>query len=108
MPLVIHTEDQQRAAGGNVGPLVADRRLYTDATKSVVLEEGDETAAYVLCGKGSTIPAATVRKLGLVVERGRVIQPKEKPAAPVEHKEVKPAEDKQAAPPKENKAKGRR
>lgn len=107
MALVIHTEEQQRAAGGNVGPLVADRRLYTDATKSVVLEEGDETAAFVLCGKGSTIPTATVRKLGLVIENGRVVQPKEKPA-PVEHKEAPKPEDKQAARPKENKAKGGR
>lgn len=99
MALVINTIEKQRAAGGHFPALVADRRLYLDATKSVVLEHGDPKAAFVLCGVGSTIPSATVRKLGLVIENGRVVQPKGEPA----EKEASKPEDKQAARPDENK-----
>lgn len=108
MALTIKSLAEQRA-GGHFPALVSDRRLYLDATKTVVLEHGDLDAAFVLCGQGSTIPSVTVRKLGLVLENGRVVQLKEKPApVVVEHKEAAKPEDKQAAPPKENKAKGRR
>lgn len=74
-----------------------------------MLEHGDPNAAFVLCGQGSTIPSATVRKLGLVMEHGRVVQLVDKPApVEVEDKEDPKPEDKRAAPPRENKAKGRR
>lgn len=108
MPLTIRESADQRPAPGHGAALIADRRLYTDATKTVVLEHGDPQAAYVLCGQGSTIPAATVRHLRLAMVNGRVVQVKETPAPPVERKEAAPSEDKQAAPPRENKAKGRR
>lgn len=101
--LVIETLDRQGASADRSPSLVADRRLFTDVTQQVVLEEGDIRAAFVLCGPGSTIPSLTVKRLGLAMVDGRVVQraPEQKELAP-------PTENKQAARPKENKAKGRR
>lgn len=75
-----------------VHALVADRRLYLDAARELVLEEGDPRAAYHLCGPGSTVPSTTVRRLGLKMVNGRLEQ---RPAI----KAAEPAEDKQAEKP---------
>ena len=71
--------------GGVMPPrgLVADRRLYLDATKSRVLEDGDPTVAWLLCPAGREITAAEVARLGLVLRNGRVEQGgAEEPEAP--------------------------
>lgn len=42
-----------------------NRALYTDKDKTLVLEEGDPKAAFVIGGEGSTVDAADVEKYGL-------------------------------------------
>jgi hypothetical protein len=46
-------------------PFILNRPLYTDETKTKVLEEGDPEAAFVIGGKGSTVPPDEVEKYGL-------------------------------------------
>lgn len=77
------------------GPaLRADRRLYLDAAKAAVVEDGDPRAAFLLAGKGGEIPAGEAARLGLSLVDGKVVL-KQYDA---------PVEDKQAAKPAENKA----
>lgn len=69
------------------GGLYADRPLYLDAQRERVLEEGDPEAAFVLIGvRGGTIDGSEVKRLGLSLVDGRVVQQghagaSEKPAA---------------------------
>lgn len=44
---------------------VTDRRLYLDASRSRVVEEGDPAAAFLLASAGKELDAATVERYGL-------------------------------------------
>lgn len=98
MAFTVTTLERQRVESVGATPLIADRRLYTDATQTIVLEEGDGRAAFVLCGPGSTIPSVTVKRLGLALVDGKVVQ------RGATKELASPVEDKRAAPPAENKA----
>lgn len=100
MALEVTTLRGQVVGGG----LVSDRRLFLAADRLTVVEAGDPRGAFLLCGAGSEITAAETQRLRLALVGGCVVQ--DAPAEPV--KEADRPEDKQAAPPKENKAKGRR
>lgn len=67
-------------ADGDAG-LVADRNLYLDASQNALVEEGDYRCASLLCGKGRAIYADEVKRLGLVVVDGRVVQSSNEPEA---------------------------
>lgn len=53
--------------------LIADRRLCLTADRATLVEEGDVRAAFLLAGKGGTIPAAEVQRLGLELIDGRIV-----------------------------------
>jgi hypothetical protein len=61
----------RKAEAAPVG-VIADRRLYLNADKSRIVEDGDPTAAFLLATPGTTIPAADVAALGLEVVDGKV------------------------------------
>lgn len=44
---------------------ISDRRLYLNADRSAVVEEGDPAAAYLLVGQGGEVPTAVASKYGL-------------------------------------------
>lgn len=81
------------------GPLVADRRLYMDASRSRLVEDGDDAAAFLVAsGPGKAIPPHITAELGLEVDgKGRV---KQRKAA--KNKELKVDLDKDATPPKDD------
>lgn len=56
------------------GELVADRRLYVNAAKTRIIEEGDPSAAFLLAGEGGRIGKGDVQRLGLEFVNGRVVQ----------------------------------
>jgi hypothetical protein len=58
----------------------ADRRLCLDRRQERVVEANTPEAAWLLVGKGHEIPAAEVKRLGLVVHEGRVMQASQVPA----------------------------
>lgn len=66
------------ALAGRGGVLIADRALYTDASRSKLLEEGDADAAIlVVSHPGKPIPAEFVDELGLEADaKGKVKQRK--------------------------------
>lgn len=68
-------------------PYTADRRLYHNADRSRIVEEGDPDAAYLLVAEGAELPDAEAKRLGL-----DAVKAKSKPA---ETKRVEgPPEDK--------------
>lgn len=68
-------------------PLVADRLLLTDASKQLLLEEGDAAAAYVVAGPGTQILPEWVKALELVAGKdGVVVQVSKAKAEPKERK----------------------
>ncbi len=71
MSLTIHRPGQVVPAGG----LAADRELCLDRSQTRLVEAGSVESAWVLIGKGQTIPAAEVQRLGLTRwSDGRVMQ----------------------------------
>lgn len=50
---------------------VYSRRLYLNADKTQVVEEGDESAAYLLGGEGSPVAEEDVEKYGLTKKHFR-------------------------------------
>jgi hypothetical protein len=54
--------------------VIADRRLCLTRHRDRLVEENTPEAAWLLVGKGHEIPAAEVKRLGLVVHGGRVMQ----------------------------------
>lgn len=66
-----------RGAGAATA-LVADRRLYLNAAKDQLVEEGAPDAAFLLAPQGTPIEAADVARLGLELVDGKVVQPTEK------------------------------
>jgi hypothetical protein len=55
-------------------PLVTDRRLYLNADKTQVVEEGDERATHLLAARGDEVSDEDVKRYGLTLQ--------EKPAEP--------------------------
>jgi hypothetical protein len=64
----------------NTGEMFADRRLFVSNDGRLV-EEGDESAAYLLASPGSPIPAAEAKRLGLELKGGKVSQGSHSPTA---------------------------
>jgi hypothetical protein len=62
-----HYLRRKRAMAKNV----YSRRLYLNADKTKVLEEGDEGAAYLLGGAGSPVAEEDVEKYGLTTKHFR-------------------------------------
>lgn len=63
--------------------LIADRRLWLDAQKKKVVEDGDPKAAFLLCAKGQLIPASEVKRLKLTANsKGKISQGAKKKAKP--------------------------
>jgi len=50
---------------------ISDRRLYTTADGSRVVEEGDPDGALLLVGEGCELPEATARKYGLIKDESQ-------------------------------------
>jgi hypothetical protein len=78
-------------------PLVADRELYADDARKILLEAGEAGAGWLVAAyAGSLIPGEWVRDLDLEVSEDGKVQQKQqaKPAA----KQKAPAKDKQAKP----------
>ncbi len=76
---------------------VADRRLYLDADKSKVLEEGDPAAAYLFCRPGRPISVEDQEAFGLSFKDGAIVlpgMPEPKAAVPPEDKAADKPEDK--------------
>jgi hypothetical protein len=65
-------------------PIVADRRLYLTEDREIVVEPGDEKAAWLFCAPGHSIPGSEVTRLALVVVDGRVTQPRSTPAPSID------------------------
>ncbi len=55
----------------------ADRRLYLDRGQTALVAEPE--AAWLLAATGQEIPEAEVKRLGLVVQDGRVVQASAEP-----------------------------
>lgn len=80
--------------------VTADRRVYTDSTESLLLDEGDERAAVMIAAPGQRVAAIWIAKLGLHVVDGVLCQiaaESEKQRQQLKHVE-KPVETKQAKP----------
>ena len=58
----------------------ADRSLYLDGTRSRLVSETDPAVAWSLVGKGQEIDPGDVKRLGLVMHEGRVMQASQVPA----------------------------
>jgi len=54
--------------------IVADRKLWLDASRDRVVEHGSAESAFLLANEGSLIPASEARRLGLSVKDGKVHQ----------------------------------
>jgi len=75
-------------------PLMADRPLWTDDTRTQLLDSADAPAAYLVAAyAGSMIPGELVRDLDLEHDKDGHVQTK-----PAKTKQAKPAENKQAKP----------
>ena len=80
--------------------LRADRRLYVNADRSLIVDEGDVRGSWLLAAKGRVIGEGDVVKYRLSVRNGRVAWPALlKQAAPAEDKQAAKPEDKAAAKP---------
>lgn len=53
---------------------ITDRRLWLNADKSRVVEDGDPEAAFLLASKGKELDAATVERYGLGVAKAQAKQ----------------------------------
>jgi hypothetical protein len=59
--------------------MIADRRLCLDRSMSRLVEESNPEAAFLLAAKGQEIAFEAVKRLGLSVRDGRVVQPSTEP-----------------------------
>ena len=71
MPADFEKEDAPKPKAGGI---IADRRLWTDAEKKRMLEEGSPNAAFLLAAEGDEIPAETVKSMDLELVGGKVKQ----------------------------------
>jgi thymidine phosphorylase len=69
----------------------ADRRLYHNADRSKILEEGDEGAAFLLAAEGQEFSDEEASRLGL---------DKVKPNEVIDLKQVKGPEEDKSEPPR--------
>lgn len=53
--------------------IVSDRRLYLNADKSAVVEDGDRDAAYLFATEGTVIVTPDVERYGLAVKDEKVV-----------------------------------
>lgn len=61
--------------------LLADRELWVDETKTVVVDGNDPRARFLFIQAGNVIPVADVQRLGLVCDKaGRISQGAPEPA----------------------------
>ncbi len=80
--------------------LRADRRLYVNADRSLIVDEGDVRGAWLLVAKGLVIGEGAVVLYSLSMRDGKVVWPALlKQAAKVEDKQAPKAEDTAAAKP---------
>lgn len=64
--MAVHTIHDPGYGGRGAGALISDRTIYTDETRTKMLEEGDpEAAILVVSHPGKPIPAEFVESLGL-------------------------------------------
>ena len=80
--------------------LVSGRRLYVNADRSKIVDEGDPEASFLLAGEGATLTAEDVDKYELTEESVAAPPPAEEPAeepVPEENAEKPAATKAQAA-----------
>lgn len=70
MALTVHRKGEQIVATG----LIADRRLCLTADGQRLVEAGALEAAVLFAAKGQPIPEADVKRLGLAMVDGKVVQ----------------------------------
>jgi hypothetical protein len=78
------------------GSMVADRNLWLDKSESLVVEENDPRAHFLMMGKGRAIPEDYIARLNLVDVDGRVEQhfpEPEQAAEPAEEGDGKDSSD---------------
>lgn len=101
--------------------VIADRPLFADASLSLLLEAGDERAAFQIASRpGKIVAKHHVEALGLAMDGDRVVQagaasapdeeiaPVAKASAPANDKAAAPAENKAAKPEGKKRRIGRR
>lgn len=72
--LTIVTLKEQSEMQKKEKSITADRRLFLDATRERVVEDGDADAAFLLATPGKRIPGDEVERLGLSTSSGKVKQ----------------------------------
>lgn len=89
------------------GKFISNRRLWTDAKRTRVLEDGHQDARFLLCGEGSPLSIEDGLRYGILTESVRGPEPKP-PAAPPAVKDRQPSEtkDRQPAEKKEGEGEG--
>lgn len=60
--------------------MIADRRLWLDATRERVVEDGDPEAAFLLCSPGDELADELVERYGLKERRKPADKARRKPA----------------------------
>jgi enoyl-CoA hydratase/carnithine racemase len=83
--------------------VIADRRLCLDLSRTRLVEANTAESAFLLAGKGQEIEADEVKRLGLVVHEGRVMQASQVPE-PVYEMAMEPAAEMAPEPDAEPKA----
>jgi hypothetical protein len=84
-------EFKRNDAESKAGDLVADRRLWVNAAKTRLVEDGDPDAAFLLAGEGGRVSEADALALGLSVVNGQVVQLPLEKAAPAPENKMVPA-----------------
>ena len=80
--------------------LRADRRLYVNADRSLIVEEGDPRGSWLLVAEGLVIGEGDVALYNLSVRNGKVVWPALlKQAEPAENKQAPKLANKAAKPP---------
>lgn len=105
--LSVKTQEEMDAlaAAEGAGPLVADRRLFLDESRTKLVEPEDPAARFLLVATGVVISASIVRQLRLSKVDGKVTQLAEKSAEPPKNEKHDAGEKEKAKP--EDKAKGK-
>lgn len=73
--------------------ITVDRRVWLNAARDAIVEDGDPAAAFLYATEGKRVPREEAERLGLLVGKGA------KRSAPAEDKQASKPEDKQAAKP---------
>lgn len=100
MALEIHEHVDNPAEGLGTPVIVADRRLHADVTKTILVEEEDPAAAYMVAAPGQKILSEWVESLklvdvgGFVCQRGAGAKRQGRPVTPLPEPPKVPGEDK--------------